>query len=92
MKLPMIVLGVSLALAIATIDPFSAAASAEAGAGWAASSDGPLFVRPTTQRIQPLDRSQWTDAHREALGGRSPQASSWTAPCLRNGELCRSCT
>jgi alkylhydroperoxidase family enzyme len=50
-----------------------------------------IAQRVSQARIQPLEASEWTDAHREILGprARDGQAFSVFKTCLRNPDLCR---
>ena len=47
--------------------------------------------RVASARIQPLEASEWTDAHRETLGSRAREGQTFNVfkTCVRNADLCR---
>lgn len=58
------------------------------GALWQAD---PLAQRVRQARLKPLPASEWTEAHRQALGSRArgDETADVFRTCLRNVELCR---
>ena len=76
--------GAALAVGLLTATAMSGVTQRDSNAALSVRRAEP-FTRITTMRIQPLEPSKWTQAHRDVATGRPTQVQV----CLHNLELCR---